>query len=133
MKTLFGRIHLGRLPDEQQRHKQLLRELKKIMKTLEQAIDELNAANSALGGANAIISETKAVIVKVGTETDKLKEQIANLPPNGNASPELEAAIESLKATTAATSALVGEAKAAAGVVDEKVEDAPAPTPEQPA
>jgi hypothetical protein len=123
MKSLFGRIHLGRLPDEQQRHKQLLRALRKIMATQNEIVAELATANNALKDANQVIADTKAIIVKVGTETDKLKEQIANLPPTEGATPELVAALGEIKATIAATAALVAEAKTEAGVVDDKVAD----------
>lgn len=129
MISLFGgRLNLGRLPDEQQRHNELLRKLKKIMATLKEVTDQFNEANASLTAANSIISETKAIIVKVGAETDNLKEQIANLP-TGDASPELVAALEGIKATVASTSALVAEAKDAAGVVDAKVPDEAPPTP----
>lgn len=121
---LFGRIHLGRLPTEQQRHKSLLQQLRKIMATLNEVTAQLNEANARLNTANGQLAETKALIVKVGTETDRLKDQLANLPPTGDASPELVAALEAIKATVASTVDMVGQAKDAAGVVDAKVDDA---------
>lgn len=133
MKTLFGRIHLGRLPNEIERHNQLLRELKKIRMKTEEAVELLNAANAKLNTANTALTDTKALVIKVGGETDKLKEQIANLPLPGDASPELVAAIAAISTTIDNTAALANQAKEAAGVVDAKVEDAPDPTPEQPA
>jgi len=94
------------------------------MATLEQAIAELKASNAALTSSNGIISDLKTLIVKIGGETDKLKNIIDNLPPTGDAPQELVDELDKLKVTVAATSALVGEAKDAAGVVDDKVPDA---------
>lgn len=126
MITLFGgRITLGRLPSEQQRHKELLRQWKKIMATLNEVTEQLKLANEKLVESNGIINDTKGLVVKVGTETDKLKDIIANLPPPGDAPQELVDALETIKATVAAQSALVAETKTAIGVVDDKVEDAP--------
>jgi len=94
------------------------------MATLNEVSSQLNQANQKLADANQIIADTKAVIVKIGTETDRLKEQIANLPPSGDAPAELVAALEAIKTTVETTSSLVSEAKDAAGVVDAKVDDA---------
>ena len=125
VNVLFGLVHIGRLPTEQQRHEDLLKLWKKIMATLNEVVEQLNQANASLVAANSIINDTKTVIVKIGTETDRLKDQIANLPPSGDASPELVAALDAIKATVASTGDLVSQAKDAAGVVDAKVDDAP--------
>lgn len=94
------------------------------MKTLTEITQELNQANALLTAQSSQIADTKAIIIKIGTETDKLKEQIANLPPVGDAPQVLVDALEALKATVAAQAGLVTEAKDAAGVVDAKVDDA---------
>ena len=128
MKSFFGRIHLGRLPDEHQRHKQLLRELKKIMATQAEITEQLKTATAQLKASNEKQAATNSLLLKIGTETDKLKDQIANLPVDG-ASPEMVAAVEELKATAEATSALADQGVASATAVDEKVADAPTPPP----
>lgn len=138
MITLFGgRFHLGRLPTEQQRHNELLRVWKKIMATLNEVTAQLKEANAKLAesngkltAANALNAATKEIITKIGTETDKLKDQIANLPPAGDASPELVAALEEIKGTINAASSLADQAQTVAGAasqeadtVDKKVDD----------
>ncbi len=95
------------------------------MATQDEIAQQLNDANAELATANGIIAATRDLIVKVGTETDRLKDQIANLPLPGDASPALVAALDLLKTTVTATTDLVGQAKTAAGVVDDKVPDAP--------
>jgi len=113
MKSFFGRLHLGRLPDEQTRHKQLLRELQKIMATQTEIAAELNAVKEKL-----VASTNK--ITKIGAETDSLLTKIAALEDTINAgtvSPELQAAFDAVK-----TQADALEATAAG--VDDKVPDA---------
>jgi septal ring factor EnvC (AmiA/AmiB activator) len=123
MISLSRWLHAGRLPSEQQRHSNLLKQLKKIMATLNEVTSQLNQANEKLGSANAKIAATREIIVKIGTETDRLKEQINNLPPPGDAPADLVAALDAIKATVAATDAAVNEARDVAGLVDDKVED----------
>jgi septal ring factor EnvC (AmiA/AmiB activator) len=124
MTTLFGRITIGRLPDEQQRHNSLLRELKNIMATEAEIVEQLKAVTAQLKASNEKIAATNALLLKIGMETDKLKDQIANLPVVG-ASPELVAALEDIKTTSDAASALADQGAATATTVDEKVPDAP--------
>lgn len=94
------------------------------MATLNEVTQQLNQANTLLAAQSSQLAELKTVIVKIGGETDKLKDLIANLPPTGDAPPDLVAAIETIKATIEAQGLLVTEAKDAAGVVDAKVDDA---------
>lgn len=113
MITLLGIVTLGRLPDEQQRHKQLLRELKKIMATQTEIVAQLNAVNEKLVAATAKIT-------KIGTETDSLLTKILALEEiinAGTVSPELQAALDAVKAQ-----ADVIESTATG--VDDKVPDA---------
>jgi ABC-type transporter Mla subunit MlaD len=125
MTLLFGFLTIGRLPSEQQRHNRLLRELKKIMATLNEVTSQLNQANTLLAAQSSQIADTKALIVKIGTETDRLKKQIEDLPPVGDAPQDLVDALEAIKTTIGNQGGLVTEAKEAAGVVDAKVDDAP--------
>lgn len=127
MISLFaGRLHLGRLPDAQQRHNRLLRELKRIMSTQAEIVAELKSANDKLKASNERLSSINATVLKIGTETDRLKEQIDNLPLEG-APPELAAAVDELKATSEAQSALIDTLQTSATAGDEKVADVPPP------
>lgn len=94
------------------------------MATLAEATQQLNQANALLAAQSSQIADTKAIIVKVGTETDRLKKLIEELPPVGDAPQDLVDAIETIKTTIGNQATLVTEAKEAAGVVDAKVEDA---------
>lgn len=113
MKSLFGRIHLGRLPNEQQRHKQLLGELSKIMATEKEIAAELLSVKAKL-------ESSTAKITKIGTETDSLLTKIQALQDTidaGTVSPELQAAFDAVK-TQADT------LESTATGVDDKVPDA---------
>lgn len=95
------------------------------MASVNEMVQQLNQANAQLAAANSMLTDGLALVAKVGTETDRLKEQLANLPPPGDASPEFVAAVEGIKATAATTADLVGQTKTALGAVDAKVDDAP--------
>lgn len=130
MKSLFGWIHIGSLPNEQQRHQALLKLIRKIMATEAEIIAQLNEANEQLKAANTKIENTTVILVKVGTETDALKARITALEEQiakGNVSPELVAAFEALKATATAQSDAITSLQSAATTVDDKVPDAPTP------
>jgi predicted nucleic acid-binding Zn-ribbon protein len=118
----FGLVHFGRLPTEQQRHQSLLQQLRKIMATQAEIVAQLKTANDQLKASNDRLSAVNATVLKIGTETDKLKDQIANLPLN-DASPDLIAAVAELKTTSDAQSALVDTLQASATAGDEKVPD----------
>jgi hypothetical protein len=94
------------------------------MATQAEIVASLKEANDKLKAANQKLTDTNTIILKIGTETDRLKEQIANLPVDG-ATPELVAAVDELKATSQATSDLVDTAKGSADADDAKVDDAP--------
>lgn len=106
--------------------------LNEVTAQLKEANAKLAESNTKLGQAIAQNTATKDIIVKIGTETDRLKDQIANLPPVGDASPELVAALEEIKATVNTASTLASQAQDVAGAsqaeattVDQKVDDAP--------
>lgn len=110
--TLFG-WYFGRLPGEQQRYNNLLKQLKKIMATQTEIAAELNAVKEKL------VSSTNK-ITKICTETDSLLTKIQALEETINAgtvSPELQAAFDAVKAQ-----ADVVESTATG--VDDKVPDA---------
>jgi uncharacterized coiled-coil protein SlyX len=78
-----------------------------------EAVEAVNALNEAL-------TASEAKIVKIGAETDKLVQSVADLTTivqnTGQLSPELETAL-------AATADRVAAIQAALQVVDDKVED----------
>lgn len=116
MKSLFGRIHLGRLPDEQQRHQALLKLLRKIMATAEELIADINAVKDKLTAAN-----TK--LTKIGTETDGLLAKIKELEDAiaaGNVPQSVVDAFNSVKEQA-------GTIETALQAQDDKVPDAPTP------
>jgi chromosome segregation ATPase len=65
MLTLFNRIHIGRLPDEQQTRKRLL-----------ELLDKLMAKLSTLAGT---LNDLETVLNKVKIEVEKLKEQLGDV------------------------------------------------------
>lgn len=88
------------------------------MATQSEIAAELRAAKDRLAAADARI-------VKVGTETDKLKEKIAELEEvinAGTVSQELADALAAVKEQ-------VGNIETSVGSVDDKVPDAPPPNP----
>ncbi len=113
MKSLFGIIHLGKLMPEQQRHQDLLKKLRNIMATQKEIADALVVVKADLDAALGRIT-------KIGMETDTLLQKIKDLEGTitGDASPELVAAFEAVKAQATAVNA-------AAGSVDDKVPDSP--------
>ena len=127
MTTLFGVLTFGRLPKEQQRHQSLLKLIRQIMATQNESAALLNLANEQLKASNARITETRNIVVKVGAETDTLKQRITDLENSmpDNASQELEDAVAAIKETVGAQSLQIDALKTSATAVDEKVPDAP--------
>jgi len=92
---------------------QIIERLDSIMVQQTEAVEAVNALNEAL-------TASEAKIVKIGAETDKLVQSVADLTTivqnTGQLSPELETAL-------AATADRVAAIQAALQVVDDKVED----------
>jgi uncharacterized coiled-coil protein SlyX len=133
LKTLFGRIHLGRLPAEQERHRSLLNALHKIMSTQAEIVAQLNAATEQLKANNLRLATINGIVTKVGSETDTLQQRIKDLEAavanQSGASQELIDASAALKAQSDLQATTVDALEANAKADDDKVPDAPAPTP----
>lgn len=114
---IFGRFYIGWLSTGERKHQSLLKMLRKIMSTQTEIAAQLVTATNT-------IASLVAQITKIGTETDKLLTKITELENNlpDNASPELEAAVEALKLQ-------LGSLQTATQSTDDKVPDAPTPTP----
>lgn len=119
MLTLLRVLHFGRLPDEQERHRDLLKKLRTIMATQAEIAAELRAAKDRLVAADARIT-------KVGIETDKLIQTVKDLEAIINAGTVSQELADAL----AAVNAQIGVVESTIGAVDEKVPDeTPPPTP----
>lgn len=131
MKTLFGWIHVGRLPAEQQRHQSLLKQLKQIMDTQADIVAQLNTATEQLRTTNLRLATLNGLVTKVGTETDTLQQRIKDLEAavanQTNASQELVDAAKALKAQTDLQATTVDALEANVKADDDKVPDAAPP------
>lgn len=108
MFTLFGRLHLGRLPSEQQRHESLSKQLKKILMNAQEAVAALNA----------IKAQNAKALAEIRGKLDGLLKTIEDLQgtiANGQLPQEVTDAISAV-----ATSSQE---------LDDIVPDAPPPTP----
>lgn len=98
---------------------QLRKAIDKVMATQKEIADQLTAANEALTAVGAGVT-------KIGTETDGLLQKIKDLEDainnQTNATPELVAAFEAVKATVESLGTLVTS-------VDDKVPDPVVPPP----
>ncbi len=119
MKTLFGRIHFGRLPTEQQRHQSLLKKLDNIMATAKEMADQIDALTERAK------ADTER-LAKIGTESDALLKTIQDLKDaianSTSVPPEVEAAFGRLSTQYDVLSGTIT-------ADDDKVPDAPPPTP----
>lgn len=120
---------------KQTKHERKVEHMSEAIDQLKQEITNLIAQVDNQSGQ---ITNLNTLIVKVGTETDGLKETIAKLEEaiqNGADVAEVTALVGTLRSKIETQSGLLATAQTSAQAVDEKVADAPAteePTPENP-
>jgi len=124
----IGGFFIGWLPSDQQRHNELLKKIRQIMANQKDLTADVARLTDQLTTTNARLATLTTAVTKVGTETDGLNKTIKDLQDalanQDNASPELVAAVEALKAQAATQATAVDNLSTGITAVDDKVPDA---------